>query len=84
MTHSLPKVQDRRLASDGVDLKFGPHSDKHAIKHAWFALEHAGRLTEITVDLLQDAFSTEETRKELREISERRHSLHRMAIDRFG
>jgi hypothetical protein len=84
MTHSLPKMQDRRLASDSVDLKFGPHSDEHAINHAWFALEHAGRLTEITVDLLLDAFSTEETRKELRKVSERRHLLHRMAIDRFG
>jgi hypothetical protein len=84
MKHSLPKMQDLRLATDGVELLFGPYVDERAINHAWFALEHGGRLTEITVELLQDAFGSDETRRELREIAARRDALQRMAIERFG
>ncbi|VUX55298.1 protein of unknown function [uncultured Woeseiaceae bacterium] len=84
MKHSLPKMQDMRVDGDGVSLIFGPYTDERAINHAWFALEHAGRLMELMISSLLDEFRTEETTLELREITEKRRALRQKAIDRFG
>jgi hypothetical protein len=77
-------MQDMRVEADGVSLIFGPYADERAINHAWFSLEHAGRLTELVISLLIDEFGTDETRNALRSLAERRAVLHKRAIERFG
>lgn len=84
LKHSLPKMQDMRVETDGVSLIFGPHTDERAISHAWFALEHGGRLTELVVSLLLESYATNETRAELEAITETRLALRQKAIERFG
>jgi hypothetical protein len=85
MKHSLPTMQDMRAEpKNQFSLIFGPHTDERAINHAWFALEHAGRLTELVVGLLISDFGTDETRAALQALGEKRTMLHQRAIDRFG
>jgi hypothetical protein len=84
MKHSLPKMQDMRLDHDGVSLIFGPHTDERALSHAWFSLEHAGRLTEFAMALLMDEFGTAETRANLLALAQENDRLRSMAIARFG
>ena len=73
-----------RVEPDGVSLIFGPHTDERAISHAWFALEHGGRLTELVILTLLGSYGTDETRAELGVITERRLALRQKAIERFG
>jgi len=84
MKHSLPKMQDMRVDRDGVSLIFGPHTDERALSHAWFSMEHAGRLTEFVMALLIDEFGTEETRAGLQARARENTRLRNMAIARFG
>jgi hypothetical protein len=84
MKHSLPKMQDMRVGVDGVGLIFGPHTDERALNHAWFSLEHAGRLTELVVALLMGDHGTEETSARLKALGEKRAVLTKLAIERFG
>ena len=83
MKHSLPKMQDMRVEEDGVSLIFGPHTDERAVSHAWFAMEHAGRLTEIVASLLMQSLGTEETKSALKELTAKRQELFNKAIARF-
>jgi hypothetical protein len=41
-------VRRKRCRSGATFLLFGPYVDERAIDNAWFVLEHAGRLTEMT------------------------------------
>jgi hypothetical protein len=84
MKHSLPKMQDMRVTSQGVGLVFGPHLDERAMSHAWFSMEHAGRLTEMVIALLMPEFGTDATFAMLQQATEVRDALRRRAIDRFG
>lgn len=84
MKHSLPKMQDMRVDQDGVSLIFGPHTDVRALSHAWFSMEHAGRLSEFVMALLVDQLGTDETRVELRALARENARLRDMAIARFG
>lgn len=85
MKHSLPKMQDMRVeAKDQVSLIFGPYTDERSINHAWFAMEHAGRLTEFVIAFLMNDLGTDETRSELHALGERRSALTKRAIERFG
>jgi hypothetical protein len=85
MKHSLPKMQDMRVVTDqSFELVFGPHTDERAINHAWFSLEHAGRLTEITISLVANKLGNDEIRTELDALTERRSDLSRRASERFG
>lgn len=84
MKHSLPKMQDMRVEEEGVSLIFGPHTDERAISHAWFAMEHAGRLTEFVVSMLMQTLGTEETRSALEALTAKRQDLFKKAIARFG
>jgi hypothetical protein len=85
MKHSLRKMQDIRIESGGVfSLIFGPYTDERAISHAWFALEHAGRLTEFVVSHLMEQFGTVEMKVALQELGEKRAALKRRGIERFG
>ena len=84
MKHSLPKMQDMRVEEDGVSLIFGPHTDERAVSHAWFAMEHAGRLTEFVASLLMQLLGTEETKSALKELAAKRQELFNKAIARFG
>jgi hypothetical protein len=84
MKHSLPKMQDMRVDQDGVSLVFGPHTDERALSHAWFSMEHAGRLTEFVMALLIDEFGTEETRAKLQMLAGENARLQGIAITRFG
>lgn len=84
MKHSLPKMQDMRIDEDGVSLIFGPHTDERALSHAWFAIEHAGRLTEFVMALLMDEFGGEETRSALQGLAQENARLRSAAVARFG
>ena len=84
MKHSLPKMQDMRVEEDGVRLIFGPHTDERALSHAWFAMEHAGRLTELVTAMLMDGLGTEETKETLKMLSAKNAELRELAIARFG
>jgi hypothetical protein len=84
MKHSLPKMQDMRVEKDSVFLIFGPHTDERALSHAWFAMEHAGRLTEFVAALLMDEQGTEETRVALAMLAAKNVELRNLAIARFG
>jgi hypothetical protein len=84
MKHSLPKMQDMRVEEDGVSLIFGPHTDERALSHAWFAMEHAGRLTEFVIAQLINEFGTEETRTTLHALVTKNTELRNVAIARFG
>jgi hypothetical protein len=84
MKHSLPKMQDMRVEEDGVSLIFGPYTDERALSHAWFSMEHAGRLTEFVMSLLLDKFGADETRAALRALAVKNTELHDMGIARFG
>lgn len=84
MKHSLPKMQDMRMEEDGVSLIFGPHTDERALSHAWFAIEHAGRLTEFVAALLMEKLGTEETRAALHALAAKNAELRSLAIARFG
>jgi hypothetical protein len=85
MKHSLPKMQDMRVETkDRVSLIFGPHTDERALSHAWFSLEHAGRLTEFVIAFLLNELGTDETKTELQSLGEKRTTLTKRAIDRFG
>lgn len=84
MKHSLPKMQDMRVEEDGVSLIFGPHTDERAVSHAWFAMEHAGRLTEFVASLLMQSLGTEETKSALKDLTAKRQELFNKAIARFG
>jgi hypothetical protein len=84
MKHSLPKMQDMRVELGGIRLIFGPHIDERAISHAWFSLEHAGRLAELVISLLIHEFGTAETIALLQDVGERRAALTIRGIERFG
>lgn len=84
MKHSLPKMQDMRVENDGVSLIFGPHTDERALSHAWFSMEHAGRLTEFVIALLIGEFGNDETRAALKALAVRNAELRKLAIARFG
>lgn len=84
MKHSLPKMQDMRVEEDGVSVIFGPHTDERSVNHSWFAMEHAGRLTEFVASLLMPSLSTEETRSALKVLVAKRQQLFNKAIARFG
>jgi hypothetical protein len=85
MKHSLPKMQDMRVEGDGkVGLIFGPYSDERSINHAWFAMQHAGRLTELVMGLLVAKFGDEELATTLNGLTQVRDSLRQSAIARFG
>lgn len=84
MKHSLPKMQDMRVEEDGVSLVFGPHTDERALSHAWFSIEHAGRLTEFVIALLMNYLGTEETRATLQALTAWNAKLREKAIARFG
>lgn len=85
MKHSLPKMQDMRVADrNRISSIFGPHKDERAINHAWFALQHSGRLTELVISLLLNKFSDSEAEKELKRIAIKREELNQKAIERFG
>lgn len=84
MKHSLPKMQDMRVQSDGVSLIFGPYTDERSISHVWFSMEHAGRLTEMVVHILAMKFGDLELSKALNAVTQARESLRLKAIDRFG
>jgi hypothetical protein len=84
MKHSLPKMQDMRVTAEGAELQFGPYTDERAVNHAWFALEHAGRLVESTISLLIDTFGCPNVRDDLNSLSSRREALKQLAIGRFG
>lgn len=84
MKHSLPKMQDMRVEEDGVSFIFGPHTDERALSHSWFAMEHAGRLTEFVGALLTDELGTEETRAALQALAAGNAELRSLAIARFG
>jgi len=73
-----------RVEQDGVSLVFGPHTDERALGHAWFSLEHAGRLTEFVMALVIDEFGTDETRAKLRVLAGENARLRGIAIERFG
>jgi hypothetical protein len=73
-----------RVEEDGVCLIFGPHTDERALSHAWFAMEHAGRLTEFVTALLMDKLGTEETRATLQTLAAKNAELRNLAIARFG
>lgn len=84
MKHSLPKMQDMRVAEEGVSLIFGPHTDERAVSHAWFAMEHAGRLTELAASLLMQTLGAEEARSALKALTAKRQELFNKAVARFG
>ena len=84
MKHSLPKMQNMRVEEDGVSLIFGPHTDDRAVSHAWFAMEHAGRLTEFVASLLMQSLGTEEKKSVLNDFTAKRQELLNEAIARFG
>lgn len=85
MKHSLPKMQDMWVERDGkVGLIFGPYSDERSINHAWFAIEHSGRLTEMVIGLLVAKFGDEELAKTLNGLTQVRDSLRQSAVARFG
>lgn len=84
MKHSLPKMQDMRVEEDGVSLIFGPHTDERALSHSWFAMEHAGRLTELVGLLLLKELGTEESTAALESLAARNAELRSIAVARFG
>jgi hypothetical protein len=84
MKHSLPKMQDMRVEEGGVSLIFGPHTDERALSHAWFSMEHAGRLTAFVIALLITDFGNDETRAALHALAVRNAELRELAIARFG
>jgi hypothetical protein len=84
MKHSLPKIQDMRVDQGSVFLVFGPHTDERALSHAWFAMEQAGRLTELVAALLMDTLGTDELRTMLHTLASRSGELRNLAIARFG
>jgi len=85
MKHSLPMMQDMRVETkDRVSLIFGPYTDERALSHAWFSLEHAGRLTEFVVASLLNELGTNEISTELQALGVKRAALTNRAIDRFG
>lgn len=84
MKHSLPKMQDMRVEEGGVCLIFGPHTDERALSHAWFSMEHAGRLTEFVIALLINDFGTDETRATLHALTASNAKLREKALARFG
>lgn len=85
MKHSLPKMQDMRIdARDRFSLIFGPYTDERAISHAWFAMEHAGRLTELVISLLMDEFGNDQTKSALELLGRKRAALSKRASERFG
>jgi hypothetical protein len=85
MKHSLPKMQDMRVESDGkVGLIFGPYSDERSINHAWFSMEHGGRLTEMVIGLLAAKHGDSLLSAALSAVTQTRDSLRQCAIARFG
>lgn len=84
MKHSLPKMQDMRMEEGGVSLIFGPHTDERALSHAWFSMEHAGRLTEFVMAQLIGEFGDDETRAALHALVVKNAELRELAIARFG
>lgn len=84
MKHSLPKMQDMRVEENQISPVFGPHTDERAISHAWFALEHSGRLTEWVISLLLKAFNTLEMEQERQGLATKQRTLTEKAIKRFG
>ena len=81
MKHSLPKMQDMQVESDGkVGLIFGPYLDDRSINHAWFSMEHGGRLTEMVIGLLAAKYGD----AALSAVTQTRDSLRQCAIARFG
>jgi hypothetical protein len=55
-----------------------------SINHAGFAMEHAGRLTELVMGLLVAKFGDEELATTLNGLTQVRDSLRQSAIARFG
>ena len=85
MKHSLPKMQDIRIVDkDTVELISGPYSDERSISHSWFAMEHAGRLTELVIALLLKKTGEATHCRDLTALSLSRDALRQKAIERFG
>ncbi len=85
LKHSLPKMQTLIKQEEGVTLNFGPYKDERSINHAWFSMEHAGRLTELTIDKL---CAPDEIKKYIQEqlppLTHTRIMLREKAKKRFG
>ncbi|UEM25422.1 hypothetical protein JL100_036505 (plasmid) [Skermanella mucosa] len=84
MKHSLPKMQDMKMKEGQAIAIYGPHDDERSINHAWFSLEHAGRLTELIISLLLNNLKDAAIEKKLNLLSEQRQALRQKAIQRFG
>jgi len=44
---SHPTMQDIQINNNKANFQFGPYTDEKSINHAWFTIEHSGRLTEM-------------------------------------
>lgn len=96
MKHSLPKMQDLRVNQDenSVEFIFGPYSDNRSISHAWFGMEHAGRLTEFALSrvidgceklgIFKNQTSLKSIKEKLKEITKDRQKLTEKAKKRFN
>lgn len=84
MKHSLPKMQGVIAKPDGIYFQYGPYSDERSINHIWFAIEHAGELTEFALSKLINFTIFSSLGEKLNFLSEKRAVLHKKAIERFG
>jgi len=85
LKHSLPKMQVMIREDDGVRFNFGPYSDERSISHSWFSMEHAGRLTEFLLSLLDSPSEISSLIKgHLDKVTQMRNVLHERAKERFG
>ncbi len=85
MKHSLPKMQDIIIRAGNAEFQVGPYTNERSINHAWFSIEHGGRLAEFVIDcVLKSGEGDDSLLNELQETGKIRENLNKKALERFG
>lgn len=84
MKHSHPIMQDLLLIDNNIQFPIGPYTDEKSINHAWFTIEHSGRLTELVIGNLVNLKDEESIKSNLESLAKIRGKLHQKVLARFG
>lgn len=83
--HSHPDMHGlKRLENARVMFKFGPYIDEKSINHAWFSMQHAGRLAEMVIEFSNITQQNDRLTNEFSYVNELRNALDQKAKARFG
>lgn len=76
--------QDQVRTNDKMMFTVEPGFDENSIRHAWFCIQHSGRLTELAIGNLCGLSDVVYVLAKLEELASIRENLNKKAITRFG